>query len=353
MKLILSESQLEMLIGHIQETDSTKNNKKVLEEGWKEVVLGTAMLMGVGLTGVNAQTANDALNDSNILQKIEATLESDNILKLVDTLENAGLGDAMNKIQANSDKIKQNFETAAKKKNLHLNLDIYNTGSEKSVERKIKQGYAVSDIDVSQDTVWTAQDNVAISTTVEMDFGSNIFKTASFDLSEETSAEIKATIEGILSMGGTITSIEIVSSTDTEPIKMGNEKLSKLRANSIKTFIDGMNIDTEYDIKTLPNQGPDVYDKSMSPQERKAARDSTAEYRYVKVKINSVVQPQPSGDEKAYKIIEKVNYELVRTNVLGKAGTSKGGSKTTSKKTFKCNKVKVNKKTFSCDVFTK
>jgi hypothetical protein len=35
MKIILSESQLELIVNYIGETES---NKEVLEEGWKEVV---------------------------------------------------------------------------------------------------------------------------------------------------------------------------------------------------------------------------------------------------------------------------------------------------------------------------
>jgi len=350
MKLLISESQLEVIIAHIKETNTPK--KEVLEEGWKEVVLGTAMLMGIGLSGANAQTAKNALNNAETIQKIEQTLEGPEIEKLVSTLEKAGLKDAMTKIENNASMVKQNLEDAGKKKGLNLNVQIYNTGSKSAVKSKVSQGFAVSDIKVTRDTIWTPKDNIQIANSVELNFDSNIFKTASFDLDESVSGELKETIESILMMGGKITSIQIESSTDTEPIKMGNDKLATLRANSIKSVIDSMDVSTQVDIKTLPEQGPNVYSTSMTSQERESARTETAQYRYVKIIINSVVEPKPQSEETAYTVIEKVKYELTKTTVSGKKKSIKmGNPKKTHTKKFKCTKVKVNKKLTSCEFF--
>ena len=350
MKLLISESQLEIIITHIKETNTSK--KEVLEEGWKEVVLGTAMLMGIGLSGANAQTAKNALNNAETIQKIEATLNSPDLDKLVTTLEKAGLKDAMTKIQNNAETVKQNLEAAANKKGVNVNVQVYNTGSKSAVKSKVGQGYAVSDVKVTRDTIWTPKDIIQVANSVELNFDSNIFKTASFDLDESVSSELKETIESILMMGGKITSIQIESSTDTEPIKMGNDKLATLRANSIKSVIDGMGVSTQVDIKTLPEQGPSVYSTSMTPQERESARTETAQYRYVKIIINSVVEPKPQSEETAYKVIEKVKYELTKTTIYGKEKSIKmGNPKKTHTKTFKCKKVKVNKKLTSCEFF--
>lgn len=349
MKLLITESQLEVIVNHIKQANTT--NKEVLEEGWKEIVLGTAMLMGIGLSGANAQTAKNALDNAEIIQKIDKTLESPELEKVAATLEKAGLKDAMTKIQNNAETVKQNLEDAGKKKGLNLNVQVYNTASKTAVKSKLSQGYAMTDLKVTRDTVWTPKNVIQVANSVELNFDANIFKTASFDLDDAVSAELKETIESILMMGGKITSIQIESSTDTEPIKMGNDKLATLRANSIKSVIDGLGISTKVDIKTMPEQGPDVYSNSMTPQEREQARAETAQYRYVKVTINSVVEPKPQDEELAYKVIEKVKYELTKATSY-KAGTIKlGNPKKTKTKKFKCNRLKVDGIITDCEFF--
>lgn len=347
MKLLISESQLEVLVAHINE--GTKP-KQVIEEGWKEVVLGTAMLMGIGLTGANAQTANNALENAEILQKIENTLEGPNIEKVANTLEKGGLDNAMEKIQANADQIKANFDYAAKKKGVTSNIQIYNTRSKSQLKSKVRQGYAVSDVEVTQDTIWTPKQKIELDNSVEIVFDANIFKTGTFDLADSVSAELKSTIETILMMGGTITSIQIESSTDTEPIKMGNDKLANLRAVGVQKYLNSIGVSADMSVATFPEQGPDVYSTSMTPQEREQARKQTSEYRYVKVIINSEVKPKPQKEEKAFTVITKTKYQLVRVNNVG-TGTTKitGGNhfKKTTKK-FKLKKVRVNGKPLKC-----
>jgi outer membrane protein OmpA-like peptidoglycan-associated protein len=348
MKLLISESQLEVLIVYINEANHP--NKEVLEEGWKEVVLGAAMLMGVGLTGSNAQTAENALNNADILNKIESTLEGPNIDKLANTLEKGGLENAMDKIQANADQIKTNLENAAKKKGLVSNVQIYNTKNQKMVKSKVRQGYAVSDIEVTQDTVWTPQDKIELDNSVEIVFDANIFKTGTFDLADSVSSELKSTIETILMMGGTITSIQIESSTDTEPIKMGNEKLAKLRGVGVQKYLTSIGVSADMSINALPEQGPDVYSRTMTSQEREQVRKETSKYRYVKVRINSVTEPKPQKEEKAFEVIEKVKYELVRVNNMNSGTIKLNGGKPLSKTTkkFKLKKCKVNGKSLKC-----
>ena len=56
-------------------TESINENVEKLDEGWKEIVLGISMLMGLNLTGQNDLTAKKALSDANIMNQIEATLE--------------------------------------------------------------------------------------------------------------------------------------------------------------------------------------------------------------------------------------------------------------------------------------
>jgi len=121
MKLLISEAQLEVLIGHINKSSQP------IRENWREVVLGTAMLMGIKLTGVNAQTASNALNNAEVIQKIGKTLSGPEIEKLANTLEESGLEGAMDKLQANNFKIETNLSLAAEELGLITNISIYNT----------------------------------------------------------------------------------------------------------------------------------------------------------------------------------------------------------------------------------
>jgi len=123
MRLLISESQLEGLIAHINEGSKPK---QVIEEGWKDVVYGAASLMGIELTGVNAHTAKNALDDIKTIKKIKSTLEGPNVMKVVDTLEKCGLKDAIDKVKVGVHKIKTNFDNVAKGKGLDINLSIIN-----------------------------------------------------------------------------------------------------------------------------------------------------------------------------------------------------------------------------------
>lgn len=130
MKLLITESQLEIIISHIKETTP---KKVVLEEGWKDIVLGTAMLMGISLSGINAKIAKNALNSVESIKKLEKVISGPELEKVATTLESGGLSDAMIKIQNKALKIKQNLEDAAKKQGLSLNVHVY-------VDEKTDQG---------------------------------------------------------------------------------------------------------------------------------------------------------------------------------------------------------------------
>ena len=348
MRILISELQLKLISNYIQETET---NKEILEEGWKEVVLGTAMLMGLGLSDANAQTANKALNDTTILKNIENTLESRDIERLAYTLEKSGLDNATEKLENNAETIKQNFNDAAKKNNTNFHLTrLYSTKNPKNVSSKIRQGYAVTDVSITSDTVWSPNTNIEVDSTLEIVFHDNIFKTGSFDLDDTVSQEIYGTIEAILSMGGTITSIDIESSTDTEPIRMGNENLAKLRANGVKKFITNMGVNTTIKTNELANQGPDIYTPNMSSEEKELARKKTEQYRYVKVTINSIVKPEPQKEELAYNILNKINVAMVSSYTTGKPKKFKtrGGRIDKPKKKIKKRGCKVNGETFKC-----
>lgn len=352
-KVLLTEQQLEMLVKYI---DETENKKEVLEEGWKDVALGVLALMGVGLTGANAQTANNALDNEATLKQIEQTLETPRIDSLIKTLEDRGMENAEELINQNAETIVNAYNYAAKKKNVNFRLTkVYNTRNPNMVKSKLKQGYAVQDIEVTKDTIVHKKGDVQVASELEMVFEANIFKTGTFDLADSIKAEIQSSVEGVTMLGGKITGIEIISSTDTEPIKMGNDVLAQKRADGVAAFLNSIGVSVDPKITTMPESGPELDWSKMSGSERKDARQTTSEHRYVKVIIHSVVEPAPEEQETVIEVVERVKYTLVKGYNLGSGKTvnpfrGKKSSKTKTKK-FKCKKTKVKGKPLDCELF--
>ena len=92
---------------------------ELLEEGWKEVLLGVASLLGVGLTGLNKAMAQDALGDENIMGEIKSALENKNkIEELVKALEEKGMKNPKNLLAKNAKKIKDEYNKISKDNNM-------------------------------------------------------------------------------------------------------------------------------------------------------------------------------------------------------------------------------------------
>jgi len=337
MKLTITESQLEIIINHIQESDK----KEVLEEGWKEVVLGTAMLLGIGLSGANAQTANNALDNAQILQQIEQTLDSEKIQKLAQTLEKAGYENAMEKIEKNAAKLEANFNKAAEKKGLELTLKMTDETDVKSIEDRLRQGYAVSDVIIKTDTILPKDSVVLVQDTIDIDYNSDaMFITAGFELNDETTQDITQTIKDIENTGGKIVKVYIESSTDREPIQMGNEKLAQLRANSIKDLLESNGVEGDISITTKADSGPDMYSRTMSKEQRQQARTETAQYRYTKVKIIVIIPVKSSDNETVVKVVERLEVQLVKARIPSNSKTPNNGKHKKSRGKLSCKIIK-------------
>ena len=142
--------------------------------------------------------------------------------------------------------------------------------------------------------------------------------------------DINQTIESLKSIGGKIVQVNVESSTDKEPIRMGNEQLAQNRANSVIQVLQSLGVDAKMNINILPDQGPDVYHGGMSSQEREQARQQTAEYRYVKITFVVIVAEPVSTPEPLYKVNQRIEVKMVKTGVY----------KTTKVKTHKFKKTK-------------
>lgn len=327
----------------IQQIKEDQNKQEVLEEGWKEVVLGAAMLLGSTFGGnqAMAQKANDAVNKTEILTQIKSTLEDEEgkvelakSLKMTPEQLDAYL-------TKNAEKVENDFEMAAKKKKMNLTLNISDVKGKSSITSKLKQGYAVSDIVVHKDTILQPGDVVYVENTIDLAYSNgDMFITGKYELKPEVMNDINQTIESINAMGGKVIKVNVEASTDKEPIKMGNEQLSKNRANSVIQVLQSLGVDAEMDTTLLPNQGPDVYTRTMSSQERDQARQETAGYRYVKISFTVVVQEPTPTPEPLYKVKERVEVKLVKTGVNKPGKPHKFHYKKNKSEKTKCLKVK-------------
>lgn len=351
-KYYITESQMKRIVSHVKNSDE----QEVIEEGWKEVALGAAMLLGATFGGnkAMAQQANDAINQTEILQDIKNTLEdSTGIEKLAKFIkwEPEKLEAYM---VANGDQIENDFNYAAKKNNVNLTLDVKDIRQQRgAISGKLQQGYAVTDIIIHSDTIIPPKSIVTLQDTIDVVYSSDaMFVTGKYQLKPEVMNEINSQLDIIEAGQGKVVGVVVESSTDKEPIKMGNEQLATNRANSVLAFLSSIGVDAQTKTNILPDQGPDVYSKNMSSEERNSVREQTAQYRYVKVKFIVVYTVESTEEINTLpKVRNWIEVQMVNTNAYKKGGTVKlkGGDhfKTTTKK-FKCKKVKVKGKPMKC-----
>lgn len=359
-RLIISEQTRIITNQNSLLSESVNKNAELLEEGWKEVVLGVAMLMGLNLTGQNDLNAKKALSDANVINQIEATLKDDTkIQELIGAMKEKGMADPSSMLAKNADEIVNNFNKLSDKEKNNAKLTVVTANTLKSLDSKLKQGYALKSSDISQDTIKGVQQQkiVTIKDTVDFEFGNmnNLFDTGGYNLTEDGRQAIKEAIDSVKAQGGRIISVEIESSTDAERFPSlidkndptGNIKLANLRSESVNNIISGLVDGAEITSREIPNNGSDVvssetFKKYANNKEAKQKlEDETAKFRYVKLNIvaeftQESEEPEPKPD----KIITKMRFELVKM-YEGSKGTIKIGGKTPKfkHKKFKCKRL--------------
>jgi len=330
-RIILKESQFKMVINH--RSDEILK-EEILEEGFNNWAL-TGLITLASLVGLKAQ---DTPMDSSYIKAaelIQDKLESgdEDLYKL--------FSDAQIKL---NDKNLEKLKSVSEKDFEDAKLEIYNTKSKSRLKSKQKQGFTVSDIKITKDTILPKYSVVVIEDSLELN-SDNIFNTGGYELSEESKNNI-INIFDALSDNGKITSITIESSTDKEPIRMGNDELAKLRAESVKRLVDGFGV-SNVKIKTTPNQGPDVFIKNMSKEDRVKAREQTEQYRHVKISVVQEITLETKTV--ASKVIN--NYEIEMVKLKQTFNSKKYRGKVFIKKTNKkpkCRKVKIKGKPIPC-----
>jgi flagellar motor protein MotB len=342
-------------------TEDINNKAELLDEGLKDILLGVSMLIGLNLSGQNKDIGDKALNNANILKQIEATLEDKSkTQELIDAMKAKGIKDPSAMLATNAEKIIDRYNEISDDKDINIKLGVVAVNNLKSLESKLKQGYAVKSAEMSTDTIKGVQETkiVVVKDTLSIDLDNmqNMFVTGGYQLSEDGKKAIKDAIESVTSQGGKIISVEIESSTDAEKMASlstkedptGNIELANLRSQSVNDIVGGLVSGAEVTTREIPNNGSEVVSPEMfkkaanNKEELLKLRNKTSEFRYVKLNIvaeftTETIEPEPKPDV----IIKKYRFEVVKMYETSSTIKKIGGGKPHFKhKKFKCKKLK-------------
>ncbi len=377
-KIKLTRSQYEKLLIHEQQVRLKElevigsvyiPSKENLQEGWKDVVLGISMLIGIGLTGQNEIIAQNAVKNAETMGQVKSTLEDpEKVKELVDALKEKGMKDPSATLSTNAEKIIDTFNKLSNDNKLKYKVDVKAVNNLLGLNSKLKQGYALSKSDVSTDTLDTdVPKPISIEDTIDIEFGSsNLFVSGGFTLSPEGIDTIEIAIQEIKKQNGKIVSVEIETSTDTEEISKfksesdptGNIKLAELRTTSIANLISSLESNISITHREIPNNGSNIVSANQflkainNPEAIQALRDKTAEFRYEKVKIIAVFEsPKTDIVTPPPQLIKKYRFELVK--IIESSGKTRNiKTKVHFKhKKFKCKKGEVKAKIIECATF--
>lgn len=391
-KLKITQEQYNSILLHEGEirsnsllNETLNDDVEILEEGWKEVVLGVAMMLGVGLSGQNKLMAQNAVKNTETMSQIKSTLEdSTKTLELVNFLKEKGMKDPETKLAQNAEKVMDSYNEIAKHDKLKYRVDVRVVNNLQQLKNDVNQGYAVKGVDVSssvgndndnnkpQDQVQSVSQNIPIMVTDTMDMnlgGDNLFVTGGFTLSQGGVDTIAAAINEVAKQGGKIEQITVESSTDAEQMTKfvsnddptGNIQLANLRTQSISNELKNLGVSVNVSHREIPNNGGNVVSTrefknvATNKEEIKALREKTSEFRYTKIKIVATFENKtPSTNQttdnpttiepvSTLDVIKKYRFELVKVvELTGKA--HKINTKINFKhRSFKCKKIRLGK----------
>ena len=353
-KLKINERQYKTILNHGKETrlndvseDLTvfiSEDKELIEEGFKEFILGAALVLSQAVggkmlaqSGHNKEIANKAVENKEIMAQIKSTLEDEQKTKeLSDSLVKLGISNPEELLAKNADRVVNAFNRLSNDKKMTYRLDTKAVDNLKSLSKELKKGYALKDKEVSTDTIKKeVQITTNVKDTIDVEFGSDkFFVTGGYELSQSGVDSIKEIINAIIKQGGEILSINVESSTDAERIvkyindydETGNIELAKLRSKSVTDLVSTLAGDSRITHREIPNNGSDIVstEEFLSVANDKGAtaalREKTSEFRYVKMTITAVfTDTKPAPSEPTSEIIKTYRFELVKviTNSKG------------------------------------
>jgi signal recognition particle subunit SEC65 len=326
-KLLITESQLKRLI---ELNKNSINELPVLEEGFKDIVLGIALLTGVGLTGQNKIQAQSALDDKTTLNKIANVLQSDELKNVIDSLESAGMINPEEKIKQNADKITSELSQKGIKVDLSKSLKIKEkkevkakANNYKELAKKLKQGYAITNI--SQDTIKAIANevgsNIQVIDSIETPTYdlSELFNPGNFIISNEAKTELKSILDQLKEQDYIIVGIRITSSTDKQRLSAnlsqrlkdlsypeGNEGLSKIRNDQIKKALMNLGVNDSLIKQTIK------YNEGLGELNAVLPQDPLARYIQLQIDVIKIQDDITKAKVKTEEDVIKSNFELVK-----------------------------------------
>ena len=388
-RILIREQQARLKASSNVLNENLSTNPELLEEGLRDVVLGVAMMLGIGLTGQNEVIAQDAVKNETTMAQIKATLEDEGkVEELANQLEESGMKNANEKLADNAEQVMDQFNEIAKDNKIKYKVDIKVVTNLQGLKGKLNQGYALKNAEMSTDTVKSNQEkpNVLITDTMEINLGSdNLFVTGGFTLSPAGVDTIKMSIESIIAQGGKIQSVEVESSTDAERIDPdgplgsvlklprtkseanmtekelteealnANLKLANLRTQSVTNLLASLGVEGNVTHKEIASNGREevstvaFFKARKNPVLTKQLREKTSEFRYVKLKIVATFDiPDTTANVDVPKLVQHYRFELVK--VTESTGTVRKIKTSThfKQKKFKCKKPKGDHSPIKC-----
>lgn len=284
-------------------------NQERIDEGAKEWIL-SGLITLASMAGITQTKSTTTEFDKNKIKKAE----------LVQQKIESGDSSVMDLFsKADIELNKKNLESLkdVNFKKDKVKMDVFETGNIGLVKRYLKRGYTLNKVEVlSSDTIVKKGQGVIITDTIELNYNSDVlFETAGFSLNREYKNDMKNILDSLVSSDIIITKVKIESSTDKEPIKIGNKKLAELRSNSVLEFLTDLDYNYDIEVVNLPDQGPDIYKTDMSSSDRTKARKKTSKFRYVKLIIEYEYLVDEYIEYPLLDQITKIRYEMVKSKL--------------------------------------
>lgn len=298
MRYKITNNQLKTVINEVVLGELNKEN---LNEGVREWVLTGLITLSslAGLTQSQPKKGRITTNDIRKAELVQQRLQDGDstLINLLDKID-----------------IERNKENLDKLKSVDIGTESTKVGTRNvsRVKALQKSGYSITDIMLEKDTIVTQNDVFKISSIIEFNLESDVvFGSGKYEIESTYLKNLMDTLN-ILINKGDIKNVLVVSSTDKEPIRMGNDKLSQLRSNSVVKFLSEIGVEN-IKVRNLPNQGPDLYHSEMSKVERVEARKETEKYRYVKLLVEFEEDVKPIKKEQFVEVVDRYRFELTRT----------------------------------------
>lgn len=317
-KIKITPKQFENILLREQEKRSN-----IIIENTKEILLGVAMLMNLGLSGLNKIMGQEAISNKETLIKIKKILEDENKLQdLVKALEEKGMTNPDIKLANKAELIKSNFNDAAKKINLNQTADSKLTINLINLDKNLAKTHGlVDEKEINEEPKKTLYFNV----TDELELKLNNDKIFSDD-EVSFKGNVRKMVEDIFStikdLNGTIISSEIELSSDsditpnfiTDYDESGNIELLEKRSEYIINLINGFNEDIQIKHRNIPNNGFNIVStKEFSSSAKKSVlKAKTADFRYTKIKLIFNTKQKNSNNIKIGDVLKNNRKKLMK-----------------------------------------